>query len=78
MFLTSGQRQYYNTIKKLGNKKPQKTIKRPKVNRFIFVIQIPGIFFVRLVFPYRMRMFLIICFRYINNLSSVFHKLKIL
>ncbi|XP_060572053.1 sodium channel protein 1 brain-like isoform X2 [Ruditapes philippinarum] len=30
MFLTSGQRQYYNTIKKLGNKKPQKTIKRPK------------------------------------------------
>lgn len=45
MFLTSGQRQYYNTIKKLGNKKPQKTIKRPKVNRFIFVIQIPGIFF---------------------------------
>ena len=32
MFLTSGQRQYYNTIKKLGNKKPQKTIKRPKVS----------------------------------------------
>ncbi|KAH3837491.1 hypothetical protein DPMN_110882 [Dreissena polymorpha] len=30
LFLTSGQRQYYNTIKKLGNKKPQKTIRRPK------------------------------------------------
>lgn len=35
MFLTSGQRQYYNTIKKLGNKKPQKTIKRPKVGLLI-------------------------------------------
>ncbi|XP_048254003.1 sodium channel protein 1 brain-like isoform X4 [Haliotis rufescens] len=30
MFLTSSQRNYYNTLKKLGNKKPQKTIKRPK------------------------------------------------
>ena len=31
MFLTDGQRHYYNTLKKLGNKKPQKTIRRPKV-----------------------------------------------
>ncbi|ESO94539.1 hypothetical protein LOTGIDRAFT_118343 [Lottia gigantea] len=30
MFLTPNQRNYYNTLKKLGNKKPQKTIKRPK------------------------------------------------
>ncbi|KAK7492680.1 hypothetical protein BaRGS_00016159, partial [Batillaria attramentaria] len=32
-FLTTSQRNYYNTLKKLGNKKPQKTIKRPK-NKF--------------------------------------------
>ncbi|KAH9489938.1 hypothetical protein Btru_038304 [Bulinus truncatus] len=32
-FLTQSQRNYYNTLKKLGKKKPQKTIKRPK-NRF--------------------------------------------
>ena len=31
MFLTPAQKNYYNTMKKLGNKKPQKTIKRPKV-----------------------------------------------
>ena len=31
-FLTEGQRNYYNTLKKLGNKKPQKTIKRPRVS----------------------------------------------
>lgn len=31
MFLTTTQRNYMNTLKKLGNKKPQKTIKRPKV-----------------------------------------------
>ncbi|XP_071167168.1 sodium channel protein 1 brain-like isoform X2 [Mytilus edulis] len=30
MFLTTTQRNYMNTLKKLGNKKPQKTIKRPK------------------------------------------------
>ena len=30
-FLTQSQRNYYNTLKKLGKKKPQKTIKRPKV-----------------------------------------------
>ncbi|XP_064620216.1 sodium channel protein 1 brain-like isoform X2 [Lineus longissimus] len=30
MFLTSNQKNYYNTLKKLGNKKPQKTIKRPR------------------------------------------------
>lgn len=32
MFLTQGQKNYMNTLKKLGSKKPQKTIKRPKVN----------------------------------------------
>ncbi|KAI8789145.1 sodium channel protein 1 brain-like isoform X1 [Biomphalaria glabrata] len=32
-FLTQSQRNYYNTLKKLGKKKPQKTIKRPK-NKF--------------------------------------------
>ena len=31
MFLTAHQRDYYNTMKKIGMKKPQKTIKRPKV-----------------------------------------------
>ena len=31
MFLTQGQRNYYNTLKRLSGKKPQKTIKRPKV-----------------------------------------------
>lgn len=31
MFLTQGQKNYMNTLKKLGSKKPQKTIKRPKV-----------------------------------------------
>ncbi|CAH1797368.1 unnamed protein product [Owenia fusiformis] len=30
MFLTSNQRNYINTLKKLGQRKPQKTIKRPK------------------------------------------------
>ncbi|XP_069138424.1 sodium channel protein 1 brain-like isoform X2 [Argopecten irradians] len=30
MFLTQGQRNYMNTLKKLANKKPQKTVKRPK------------------------------------------------
>ncbi|KAK3600469.1 hypothetical protein CHS0354_013028 [Potamilus streckersoni] len=30
MFLTDSQRQYYNTLKKLGNKKPTKTIRKPK------------------------------------------------
>lgn len=30
-FLTEDQRHYYHTLKKLGNKKPQKTIRRPKV-----------------------------------------------
>ncbi|XP_062583302.1 sodium channel protein 1 brain-like isoform X2 [Saccostrea cucullata] len=30
MFLTQGQKNYMNTLKKLGSKKPQKTIKRPK------------------------------------------------
>lgn len=33
MFLTTTQRNYMNTLKKLGNKKPQKTIKRPKVGK---------------------------------------------
>lgn len=31
VFLTPSQKNYYNTMKKLGNRKPQKTIKRPKV-----------------------------------------------
>ncbi|XP_052794035.1 sodium channel protein 1 brain-like isoform X3 [Mya arenaria] len=44
MFLTSGQRQYYNTIKKLGNKKPQKTIKRPKY-RWVWLNKIQGVFY---------------------------------
>ena len=34
-FLTQSQRNYYNTLKKLGKKKPQKTIKRPKVMKYI-------------------------------------------
>lgn len=32
MFLTDNQRHYYNTMKKLTNRKPQKTIRRPKVS----------------------------------------------
>ncbi|XP_074649873.1 sodium channel protein 1 brain-like isoform X1 [Tubulanus polymorphus] len=42
VFLTSSQRNYYNTIKKLGNRKPQKTIKRPKnkVMGFFFDIAV--------------------------------------
>ncbi|XP_056021116.1 sodium channel protein 1 brain-like isoform X8 [Ostrea edulis] len=32
MFLTQGQKNYMNTLKKLGSKKPQKTIKRPKAS----------------------------------------------
>ena len=33
IFLTASQKNYYNTMKKLGNRKPQKTIKRPKVSQ---------------------------------------------
>uniref|UniRef100_A0A1I8HN50 Sodium channel protein n=1 Tax=Macrostomum lignano TaxID=282301 RepID=A0A1I8HN50_9PLAT len=33
MFLTPSQRSYYHTMRKLGKKKPQKTVQRPK-NRF--------------------------------------------
>ncbi|CAG5115374.1 unnamed protein product, partial [Candidula unifasciata] len=33
-FLTQSQRSYYNTLKKLGKKKPQKSIKRPQ-NKFL-------------------------------------------
>ncbi|XP_041373843.1 sodium channel protein 1 brain-like [Gigantopelta aegis] len=40
MFLTSSQMNYYNTLKKLGNKKPQKTIKRPKLKCQAFFFDI--------------------------------------
>ncbi|XP_013413556.1 sodium channel protein 1 brain [Lingula anatina] len=38
MFLTAHQKNYYHTLRKLGNKKPQKTIRRPKnkVQGFFF------------------------------------------
>ncbi len=39
-FLTPSQKNYYNTMKKLGNKKPQKTIKRPKVRNLIIFLHL--------------------------------------
>ncbi|XP_065944600.1 sodium channel protein 1 brain isoform X9 [Magallana gigas] len=39
MFLTQGQKNYMNTLKKLGSKKPQKTIKRPKARGCLAAIQ---------------------------------------
>ncbi|GFR71119.1 sodium channel protein [Elysia marginata] len=35
-FLTTSQRNYFNTLKKLGKKKPQKTIKRPRYKFQLF------------------------------------------
>jgi hypothetical protein len=32
MFMTEEQKKYYKAIKKMGNKKPQKAMPRPKVN----------------------------------------------
>lgn len=46
MFLTDGQRHYYNTLKKLGNKKPQKTIRRPKVSLHLYILH--GLLFLSL------------------------------
>ena len=33
MFLTHSQRQYYTAMKKLGTRKPKKSIRRPKVSK---------------------------------------------
>lgn len=43
IFMTEEQKKYYNAMKKLGSKKPQKPIPRPKVsilqkNNYILVI----------------------------------------
>lgn len=35
IFMTEEQRKYYNAMKKLGSKKPQKPVPRPKVSEFI-------------------------------------------
>ena len=33
MFMTDDQKKYYNAMKKLGSKQPQKPIPKPKVNK---------------------------------------------
>lgn len=35
MFMTEDQKKYYNAMKKLGSKKPQKPIPKPKVRQII-------------------------------------------
>jgi len=45
MFMTEDQKKYYNAMKKLGSKKPQKPIPKPRVcNRcsFVFIRQLNG------------------------------------
>lgn len=37
LFMTEEQKKYYNAMKKMGNKKPQKALPRPKVSKDIFI-----------------------------------------
>jgi len=37
MFMTEDQKKYYNAMKKLGSKQPQKPIPKPKVQYIIYV-----------------------------------------
>jgi len=38
MFMTEDQKKYYNAMKKLGSKQPQKPIPKPKVRFDVFLI----------------------------------------
>ena len=41
IFMTEEQKKYYNAMKKLGSKKPQKPIPRPQVNVVFYASYVP-------------------------------------
>ncbi|BFY98489.1 hypothetical protein BsWGS_01529 [Bradybaena similaris] len=66
-FLTHSQRSYYNTLKKIGKKKPQKSIKRPK-NKFL-------LFFYNLSMSSRFEMGIMV-FIFLNMVALAVHHYK--
>ncbi|XP_076443937.1 sodium channel protein 1 brain-like [Babylonia areolata] len=78
-FLTDSQRNYYNTLKKLGNKKPQKTIKRPrsKFLKFFYNISMSTKFEMAIVLLISFNM-VVMAVEHYNQTQAVTDTLKML
>ncbi|KAL8589096.1 hypothetical protein ACOMHN_017259 [Nucella lapillus] len=78
-FLTESQRNYYNMLKKLGNKKPQKTIKRPQnaFLKFFYNISMSTKFELAVVLLIALNM-IVMAIEHYNQPGSVTQTLKIL
>ncbi|XP_076465332.1 sodium channel protein 1 brain-like [Babylonia areolata] len=78
-FLTESQRNYYNMLKKLGNKKPQKTIKQPKnaVLKFFYKISMSTRFELAVVLLIALNM-VAMAIEHYNQSQAVTQTLKIL